>query len=200
MQSSSVKVLRLSPAVLLCCVSLLGSTGVSAQEVSGVRMTDAITIAGRNLQLNGIGVRREKVFFKGYVIALYLEVPANDGGIVIQSDQIKRVVITMLRDVGRGMFAQAIESGIILNSGPKMPTLRARLDLLEEAVPDLKKGDVLDLTWISGTGTFVRGQGRTMTIPGKDFADALFAIWLGPKPVEAALKRALLAGYVASGV
>jgi hypothetical protein len=33
-----------------------------------------------------------------------------------------------------------------------------------------------------------------MTIPGKDFADALFSVWLGPNPVESALKRALLSG------
>ena len=35
-----------------------------------------------------------------------------------------------------------------------------------------------------------------MTIPGKDFADALFAVWLGPNPVEVALKRALLGGGI----
>jgi hypothetical protein len=40
----------------------------------------------------------------------------------------------------------------------------------------------------------VRGQGKSITIPGKDFADALFSVWLGPKPVEDALKRALLGG------
>jgi hypothetical protein len=101
----------------------------------------------------------------------------------------------MLRAVGREMFVEAIESAFIRNSGSAMSTLRARLDLLEQAVPDLGKGDVLDVTWVPGAGTLVRGQGRTMTIPGKDFADAMFAIWLGPRPVEAALKRALLSGY-----
>jgi hypothetical protein len=87
-----------------------------------------------------------------------------------------------------------MESGIRRNSGPAMPTLRARLDLLEQAIPDFTKGDVLDLTWVPDVGTLVRGQGGTMTIPGKDFADALLAVWLGQKPVEAALKRELLGG------
>jgi hypothetical protein len=31
-----------------------------------------------------------------------------------------------------------------------------------------------------------------MTIPGEDFAGALFSAWLGAKPVNAALKRKLL--------
>ena len=29
------------------------------------------------------------------------------------------------------------------------------------------------------------------TIEGRDFADALFAVWLGPKPVQDDLKKAL---------
>jgi len=177
-----------------CCAVALSMTEVQAREVSGVTMPAAVSVAGKDLRLNGMGVRREKVFFKAYVIALYLEEPTTEARIAIQTDETKRIVITMLRDVGREMFVQAMESGIRRNSGPAMPTLRARLDLLEQAIPDFTKGDVLDLTWVPDVGTLVRGQGGTMTIPGKDFADALLAVWLGQKPVEAALKRELLGG------
>jgi hypothetical protein len=177
-----------------CCAAALGMTEVQAREVSGVTMPEAAWVEGRDLRLNGMGVRREKVLFKAYVIAFYLEAPTTEARIAIHTDEARRVVITMLRDVGREVFAQAIESGVMRNSGPAIATLRVRLDLLEQAVPDLRKGDVLDLTWVPGAGTLVRGQGRALTISGKDFADALFAVWLGPKPVEDALKRALLGG------
>lgn len=179
---------------LFCCAAALGMARAQAREVSGVTMPEEVNVAGEKLRLNGMGVRREMIFFKGYVIALYLEKPTTDAQIAIQADEAKRIVITMLRNVSREMFVQAIESGIMRNSGSEMPALRARLDLLEQAVPDLKKADVVDLTWVPGVGTLVRGQGRNMTIPGKDFADALFAVWLGPKPVEAPLKRELLGG------
>ncbi len=174
------------------CWAAAFSMGVQTREVSGVNMPVSISVAGEDLRLNGIGVRREKVFFKAYVIALYLKNPTTDARTAIQADEAKRIVITMLRDIGRKMFVQAIESGVMRNSGPAMSTLRTRLDLLEQAVPDLGKGDVLDLTWVPATGTVVRGQGRTMTIPGKDFAEALLSVWLGQNPVEPALKRALL--------
>ena len=169
-------------------------TEIQAREVLGVTMPEVVNVAGGNLRLNGMGVRTEKVFFKAYVIALYLEKPTTDARVAIQTDETRRVVITMLRAVGRDTFVQAIESAFMRNSGSALSTLRARLDLLEHAVSDLGKGDVLDLTWVPGAGTVVRRQSRTITIPGKDFADAMFAIWLGPKPVEAALKRALLGG------
>jgi Chalcone isomerase-like len=176
------------------CAAALSMTEVRAREVAGVTMPAAVSGAGVNLQLNGMGVRREKVFFKAYVIALYLKKPTTDAQAAIRTNDAKSIVMTMLRDIGREMFIRAVESGISRNSGPVMPILRARLDLLEQALPDLRKGDVLELTWVPDTGTLVRGQGKTMTIPGKDFADALFAVWLGPNPVEVALKRALLGG------
>ena len=40
----------------------------------------------------------------------------------------------------------------------------------------------------------LRAQSQEMTIPGKDFADALLSTWLGPAPVSGDLKRQLLGG------
>jgi hypothetical protein len=45
-----------------------------------------------------------------------------------------------------------------------MPALGARLDLLEQALLALKKGDVLDFTFVPETGTVVRGQGKEMCL------------------------------------
>jgi hypothetical protein len=176
------------------CATTLNVTQIQARDVFGITMPEAVSVAGQNLRLNGMGVRTEKLFFKGYVIALYLEKPTTSASTAIKSNEPKQIVITMLRDVGRDTFVHAIESGIARNSAAAMPTLRARLDALEKALPDLRKGEAVDLTWQPDDGTLVRGQGKAMTIPGKDFADALFSVWLGPNPVESALKRALLGG------
>ena len=186
-------------AKLHCDGSLLLRSGVersggSCTRVSGVSMPEVVSVAGRELRLNGMGVRRAKIFFEVYVVGLYLEKPTTDARAAIATDEAKRIVIRMLRDVSRKMFLQAVETGIMRNSGPEMPALRARLDLLEQALPALKKGNVLDFTYLPGVGTLVRGQDREMTIPGKDFAEALFSVWLGPNPVIGELKRQLLGG------
>jgi len=75
-----------------------------------------------------------------------------------------------------------------------MPALRSRLDLLESALPAPKKGDQLSFTYLPGVGTLLRSPVRELTIPGKDFADALLSVWLGPKPISGSLKRELVAG------
>ena len=176
----------------ICCVVALSTARVHAREISGVRMPEEVSVAGKELRLNGMGVLKKAIFFKVYVVGLYLENPTTDPRAAITTEEAKRVVIDMQRDVGRERFVQAVDTAMMLNSGPAMPTLRARLDRLEHALPSLKKGDELDFTYLSGVGTLMRCQGHELTISGKDFADALFSIWLGPKPVHGALKRKLL--------
>jgi hypothetical protein len=179
---------------VFCCAVALSAAAVPERAVSGVRMPEVVSVAGRDLRLNGMGMRKMHIFFEVYVVGLYLEKPTNDARAAITTDEAKRIVLVVLRDVSREQFVQAVEKGIMRNSGPAMPTLRARLDRLEKALPALQKGNVLEFTYLPGAGTLVRGQGREMTIPGKDFADALFSVWLGPKPISEALKRQLLSG------
>jgi len=178
----------------LCYALTLAVTMAHAREVAGVGMPEVVSVAGKELRMNGMGVLRTAIFFKVYVVGLYLEKPTTDARAAIASDETKRIFIRMQRDVSREKFVQEVETAIMLNSSPSMPTLRARLDLLEHSLPALKKGDVLDFTYLPGNGTLMRCRGQELTIPGKDFADALFSAWLGPKPVNGALKRELLAG------
>jgi hypothetical protein len=163
-----------------------------ARDVSGVSLPEVVSVNGEDLALNGAGVRREKAFFDVYVIGLYLQNKTSDAVAAIAADQPKRISLTMLRDVSREKFVEAVEKCMVRGGGAEMPKLRERLDLLENTLPALKKGNILDFTYVPGSGTLVRGQGQELAIPGKDFADALFAAWLGPNPENVALKRALL--------
>jgi len=166
---------------------------LQASDVATVRMPEVVTAHGRTLTLNGMGVGT-KVFVRVYVIGLYLETKTTDARTAISVDEAKRMSLLMVRDVSRQQFVQAVEKGMVRNSGPAMPALRARLDLLEHALPALQKGNIVDFTYLPGTGTIVRGNGRELTIPGKDFADALLSVWLGPDAANRTLRHSLLGG------
>ena len=45
------------------------------------------------------------------------------------------------------------------------------------------------LLFVVGVPTLAMAQ---TTLPGKDFADAIFSVWLGAKPVDGDLKKGLL--------
>jgi len=189
-----MKVRDLIPTAVFCCAAALSVAAVPVREVSGISMPEVASGDNKELRLNGIGLRKEKALFKVYVVALYLEQPTTDAQAAITTEEEKRIVISMLRDLTREQFVQAVDAAIMRNSSAEMPSLRARLDRLENALPAPKKGNVLSFTYIPGVGTLMRGQGRELTIRGKDFADALLLVWLGPKPIGGALKRELLAG------
>jgi hypothetical protein len=190
-----MKVRNLIPMAAFLFAAVLSVAAVPVRGVSGVSMPEVVTgDDNKELRLNGIGLRKEKAFFNVYVVALYLERPTTDARAAITTDEEKRIVISMLRDLSREQFVQAVEVAIMRNSSPEMPILRPRLDLLENALPAPRKGNVLSFTYLPGVGTLMRGQGRELTIPGKDFADALLSVWLGAKPIGGALKRQLLAG------
>jgi hypothetical protein len=96
-----------------------------AREVAGVGMPEVVSVAGKELRMNGMGVLRTAIFFKVYVVGLYLEKPTTDARAAIASDEAKRIFIRMQRDVSREKFVQEVETAIMLNSSPSMPTLRA---------------------------------------------------------------------------
>ena len=52
------------------------------------------------------------------------------------------------------------------------------------------------ITWVPGTGTRVILDGKEAGAPiaGEDFYRALLRVWLGPRPVQNNLKKALLGG------
>lgn len=75
-----------------------------------------------------------------------------------------------------------------------MPALRARLTRFNQGIRDLKEGDRLTITYRPGEGTGLESKGGDrLVVEGKDFADALFSVWLGNHPVDAALQTAMWA-------
>jgi hypothetical protein len=178
-------------ALLLLCS--LVAFPVTAKDIDGHQIPDTVSQDGKNLSLIGAGIRN-KWMFNVYVGALYAEKPTFNAANLIKSEQIKRMDLHMLRDVGKDKIVESIREGFEKQSKAQMPALQARLDQLAAAVPDLKKGDVLSLTYIPEKGVVVGGAAKETVIPGKDFADALFSVWLGPDPVDGDLKRKLLGG------
>src|SRR4051794_3381214 len=90
-------------------------------------------------------------------------------------------------------IVEAVQQGFERNSGPQMPQLKERLDRFLGAVPDLRGGQTIVITYLPGRGTVIKaGSAEQVELPGKDFADALFAVWLGTQPVDDELKQEML--------
>ncbi len=178
---------------LALCLGLLLAAPAFAGELEGVKMPDQITVDGKALHLNGMGLRTKFFVAKVYVAGLYVETLSHDAAQLISSDQAKSVRLSMLRDLDKKQISEAIREGFEKNSKATLPQLQERLDKLISQIPDVKQGDELELTYLPGKGTLVKSKtGASTQIEGKDFADALFSVWLGKSPVDDDLKRGML--------
>jgi hypothetical protein len=152
--------------------------------------------AADQITLNGAGVRK-RVFFDVYAIGLYLPKKTSSAEEAISGAGPKRVEIRMLRDVSADQFSDALADGIRANHSeadakalePKVKQLSAIMSEVKEA----KKGMDIALEWNGkATQVLIDGKATGAPIEGEDFYRALLRIWLGDKPVQEDLKKALL--------
>ncbi|MES3024717.1 MAG: chalcone isomerase family protein [Pseudomonadota bacterium] len=184
----------LATAFLACAFSSQASAAV---EVGGVKFEDSVKVAGKDLKLNGAGIRT-KLFFKVYAAGLYLTERKTNTADILKSDGPRRVAITFLRDVSTDDFGQSFMTGINKNTDEaertRLATQIARLGELLGNFDSMKKGDVMNIDWIPGTGTQISMNGKKVgDLPSEIGAyNATLRIWLGEKPADAGLKKAML--------
>src|SRR5712691_3554059 len=190
MKSSVAKTLRCA-AVLVILAALMLHTAALAGELAGATLPDTLKAGEKTLKLNGLGLRK-KAIFKVYVGGLYLESPSKDAGAILTADQGKAIRMHFLRDLTKAQLVEAFQEGFDANVKDRAPQ-KAAFDRLLALVPDVKEGSTMTITYLPGKGTTLSAGSQELGVfEGKGFADAVFAIWLGPKPPSEDLKKGLL--------
>lgn len=185
----------LAGAILACTFS----QGAIAGEVAGVKFKETTKVGGKELVLNGFGTRN-KFFVKVYATGLYLQSKKTTPQEVFNAEGPRRVQLVMLRDVTAEDFGTAFMAGINNNMDKadksKIVSQISKFGEMFAMFPGLKKGDVLDLDWIPGTGVICLHNGKQVgeITPDVLFYNAIMKIWLGEKPADASLKPRLLNG------
>lgn len=165
-----------------------------AGKKAGITMPDTITVEGKTLVLNGLGMR-EATFLKVdvYVAGLYLEKKSSDAAAIIASREIKRVHMKFKRDVDRDDMRDALQEGFNKNAGKNKAALKSRMSTIKKWMEKIREGGTMTLTYVPDKGIEVMVNGkRKGVLPGDDFARMLLSIWLGPKPPNKGLKMGLL--------
>ena len=173
----------LLPVLSLLAVTM--SSSLAAQD--SVTMNDVtfrrhVQVEGHTLTLNGMALRK-KAIFKVYVAGLYLAEPSSNAEQILLSDSPRRLVLQFLRDVDAKRMCDAWNDGLKDNTPNAPEALRVKFQTLCGYMEDLEKGEQFVFTYLPGEGTRVDVRGtRKGVIAGKDFADALFKSFIGPKP------------------
>lgn len=194
--------LSLKPARLLATGALALSCLLPAMsmEVGGVKVEDVTTVGGKELKLNGAGMRQILVV-KVYAIGMYLpekkEMTTADV-MALPADKPRRIALHIQREINSDEFGQLFITSMNKNSTKeekaKVINQTTKFGEMFAALEPVKKGDVVTLDWVPGQGTVSTLNGKKIgeTLPDIAFYNAVSRIWLGDSPAQENVKRALL--------
>ena len=191
----------LKRARLLAFVAALSAPMVAglparAAECIGVKIPDSAKVAGADLVLNGLGIRKATMFkVEVYVAGLYLPEKSNDAAHILGTDQPWQLVLRFVRDVDVSDMREAFDEGFEKAAADKLAALKPRIETLKAGMADFKEGHSLSFTNDPAKGVAVDVNGVAGgEIQGADFSKALLAIWIGAEPPNEDLKSGLLGG------
>ena len=167
-----------------------------AGQCDGVSFPDHVTVQGRSLTLNGLGIRKATFLrIKVYVAALYLAQPSGDAPAILAAHEPSEIVLHFLWSASASQLRGAWRDGFDRSAAGEQAQLKSRIAQFLAWMHGVKSGQRMTFVHVPGQGIEYRLEGVPQgTIAGEDFASAFFGIWLGRSPPGRALKAGLLGG------
>jgi len=175
---------------------ILASTTCPAAEVDGIQFPDSVHVEGKTLVLNGIG-QRVYSFLRVpiYVAGLYLQHPSTDANAVLGSSQVKLLTIKFQRAVSAENARTAWRTGFDNNCVAPCHLDPDEIARFLAAIPAIRAGDVYTFLFTPDGARVYANNHLLGVIPRPNFAQAILATFLGPRPASLPLKEALLRGH-----
>ncbi len=164
---------------------------LSAASLEGINFADKVSVEGKDLVLNGIGIRKATFLkIKVYLGALYLDQKTKDPNAFLQTTSPKQIVMHFVRDVDAKKLREAFTEGMEA-ANKNHEAFKAQLDKFNSFIPDVVKNDLITITFYND-GVQTNSKGKVSEkIMGGDFSKALLNIWF-TNPRDENLKSGLL--------
>lgn len=175
--------------IFIGCLSLTSSAETA--ELYGKKFGDKIEIYNTIFALKGLGFN-SYLFVKVFVAGFYVEENSKNQDAL--KDIPKRLEVAYFYKIPGSKLAAETSRRIKLNTNQReFNQIKDRVNKMNSYFVDLKPGDRYALTYIPLEGTyFTYNEKLVGKIEGKDFAKALFAVWIGTQPISQSLKESLL--------
>lgn len=182
-------------AALLLFFSVIGPA--LAQDLAEPKTGTKFVVKDGDTSLLGVGLRTKTIArVKVYAIGLYVADSALAGPLkgkagsadlyreLVNGDFEKKVVLKFVRSVSADQIRDAFRDSL-KGAGNKTEPWIANFN-------EVRSGQEIVIGWVPGVGleTKVAGEDKPV-INDKAFASAVFAIWLGDKPIQEDIKRDL---------
>ncbi len=171
---------------------------------SAVFLSDGYSLRLGNKDLVKLGVGQRSMFIIGTVYYASLWVPQELKGKsakeIIEADEPCAVILSIdSRLITSEKFIKATREGFAKAAASGYATNKSEAFLARFSAIQIGRGDTFYLYYTPKVGlsasykSKATGETKNMGVTaGLDFKKALFAIWLGPNPVQESLKRGML--------
>jgi hypothetical protein len=171
------------------------------REVNSITLPDAVRLAkeGPPLVIAGVGLFRF-LFIRYYVCGLYVSPGLKSAEAILAADAPRRLALVALRGISAFEFLWGLDRGLSDNlAESERYALAGELDRVRQtirAIDGIERGARVALDYLPGSGVriLVDDVVRAAPFGSKALADALLRVWIGERPLDRALKEALLAG------
>jgi hypothetical protein len=180
--------------LLPCFILSLGL--FSIMPVFAIDLPDNIEYQEAKLTLNGHGTRI-KFFMKVYEGSLYLESASNNADEIINNDAPMSIRIDVLSSlVTPEAMKKALNEGLEKSTGKNTTPIMREIEQLNATFnSDVGSGDFYEFIYLPDSGVHVlKNSNYIDTIPGVEFKNAFFGIFLSNNPIQKSLKKAMLGG------
>ncbi|MBC98686.1 MAG: hypothetical protein CME63_13130 [Halobacteriovoraceae bacterium] len=150
-----------------------------AAKKADVELPDNMNLAGKELVLNGIGIRRATIFnVKVYVGGLYVLKKSQDANEIINAENPKHITMKFVRSVDAEDLQDAWLEGFkaAVSEENRKPMMEA-FKKFNATMKDVEEGDSILINFLDqGVQVSVKGQKHPF-IGDKAFSKALLSIW-----------------------
>lgn len=169
-------------------------------KISIFEIPDSIIVEGKKLYLNGAAMRT-KFFINTYIIALYAEKSITNADDAIHSTiarSIRMLITTPLATPT--IVSQNMENGIKESLGSRYPSMKHIVDEIKTTIEQSNVGykDYIDNFYDNDRSLAYYKNDVLLGKNSKDghiFGEALLDMYLGKKPKDEKIKKALLKGF-----
>ena len=164
-----------------------------ALTVDGISFDEKVNVAGKDLMLNGVGIRKATFLkIKVYYGGLYLTQKTKDSSSFLNSTEPKQIVMHFVRDVeAKDLKKTYTETFEKANGAAGAQKHKASLDKLLSHLSDVEKNDRMVISFLTD-GVVLNLKGKAFDkIGDADFSRSLLNIWF-INPADENLSASLL--------
>jgi hypothetical protein len=167
------------------------SSLVFAADKDGISFSDKVTVDGKELILNGIGIRKATIFkVKVYYGAFYLDQKSKDPASFLTSNSPKQIIMNFVHDVEAKKLITGFNEGLEA-ANKNYLKFSNQMEKFNSTLENVVKGDKIIITFMQD-GVLVNVKGKIKEkILGADFSQAILNIWF-INPGDPGLRDGLL--------